>query len=127
MADLAKAFDVNRDTLNEWAKAHEEFAVSLRQGREDAIDKVERALHERATGYRHASEKIVVVGNEVVRVPIEVQYPPDTGAAKLLLTNLRAGNWKDRQNVEHSGTLTLEQLVGESLKRTDPPPAADHG
>lgn len=130
MADIAKVFEVNVDTLNEWQKAHEEFAVAIRQGREDAVDKIERALHERAAGYRHKSEKIVVVGNEVVRVPIEVQYPPDTAAARLLLTNLRAGNWKDKQSVEHSGTLTLEQLVGESLKRdkpTEPPSAQTRG
>jgi hypothetical protein len=136
LADLAQLFDVARSTIQDWQAAHPAFAVAIKLGREDATDKVEASLFERATGYRHASEKIVVVsggegmGSSVERVPIEVQYPPDTAAARLWLTNLRAGNWKDRQSVEHSGTLTLEQMVGESLKRDTPPaspPSADHG
>ncbi len=125
--DVAKLLGVNSDTINEWRKVHPEFSVAIELGRDDAVDAVERALWERATGFTHPSEKVVVVsggegmGSHVEKVPITVQYPPDTAAIKLLLTNKRAREWKDRTEVEHTGKLTLEQLVGEAIKPTTPP------
>lgn len=115
--DIAEVFEVNEHTIGEWKQRHPEFAAALALGKEDASDAVERALFQRATGYTWDSEKIVVVsdggqaGSHVERVPIKEHVPPDVAAAKYWLGNRRGKDWSDKQQVEHSGTLSLEQLV----------------
>ena len=105
LADLAQLFEVNRDTIVEWKKNHVEFSVAVLAGREDATDKVERALYERATGYVAPVEKILVVDGAIERVATTEHYPPETNAAKLWLLNMRGQGWKEKQEVQHTGSI----------------------
>lgn len=122
LVDLAELFEVNPDTITEWQAAHPEFSVAIKLGREDATDRVERALYERAVGYKHPTVKPMVVsggqgmGSSIEMVNLTEQYPPDTAAAALWLKNRRAKEWRDRQEIEHSGTLTLEQILAVASK-----------
>jgi hypothetical protein len=133
LADLAEAFDVARSTIQEWQANHTEFAVAIRLGREDATDKVERALFERATGYSHKEEKLLVVGGgqgmgaAVERHETVAHYPPDTKAAQLWLNNLRADRWKDKQHVEMTVNADLADRLTKAQERITPPAADDHG
>lgn len=120
-AEMAELFGVCRATIETWQVEHPEFLVAVKLGREDATDRVERALFERATGYEHQTEKILTVGqgggvSEVERVPFIEHYPPDTAAIKLWLTNRRQVAWRERTEVEHSGTLSLAQIVAGTPK-----------
>ncbi len=127
-AEMAELFGVCRATIETWQVEHPEFLVAVKLGREDATDRVERALFERATGYEHPGEKIVVVsggqgmGSSVERLDTIERFPPDTAAIKLWLTNRRQVAWRDRTQVEHSGTLTLAEIVG---GMPQPPPPAE--
>lgn len=122
LADLAQLIGVARSTIQMWQENHPEFSVAIKLGREDATDRVERALFERAVGYNHKEEKLLVVsggqgaGSTVERHETIAHYPPDTKAAQLWLNNLRPDRWKDKQHVEHTGKVTLESLLGESRK-----------
>jgi transposase-like protein len=128
VADLAEHFGVSRDTITQWRHAHPEFSAAIDLGREDACDRVARALFERAVGYEHPAVKILAVsdggdsGSHVEKVPYTERYPPDPAAARFFLTNRRAKEWRERQEVEHSGEvkLTLEQALAESLAPTKP-------
>jgi transcriptional regulator with XRE-family HTH domain len=127
LADVAEYLGVNPDTINEWRKAHPLFSVAIDLGKEDACDRVARALFERAVGYEHPAVKILAVsdgssGSHVEKVPYVERYPPDPAAARFFLTNRRAKEWRERQEVEHSGEvkLTLEQALAESLAPTKP-------
>jgi hypothetical protein len=121
LADIAEHFGVNRDTITEWQIRHPEFSAAIELGREDASDAVERALFERARGYSHPAVKILTVsggqgmGSSVEQIPYTEHYPPDPEAAKYWLKNRRPATWRDKQEVEHTGKLTLEQLVDASL------------
>ena len=84
-------------------KLFPEFSAAVRQGKEDASDRVERALFERACGYSHPAVKILVVDKGVQKVDYIQHYPPDTAAASLWLRNMRPVYWKERQTLEHSG------------------------
>ncbi len=115
--DIAEAFGIARTTLDDWLKAHPEMATEYALGRDEASDHVEKALFERAVGYSHPSEKIVVVssgqglGSSVERVDITEHYPPDPAALKLWLTNRRSREWKERISQEHSGEVAMQPLV----------------
>jgi len=122
LSDLAELLGVARATIQNWMQVHPAFLVAINQGRQDADDRVERALYERATGYTYDSEKIVTLsggdgaGSMVERVPIKEHCPPDVNAQRYWLNNRRPAVWRDRQAVEHSGgvTLTLEQILAQS-------------
>ena len=77
---------------------------------------VEAALFRRATGYSHDSVKILQNAGEAVVVPYVEHVAPDTNAAKFWLLNRRPDRWRDKQEVEHSGSLTLGELVEAARK-----------
>jgi hypothetical protein len=121
-AEMASFFEVNEDTINEWKRVHPEFSVSIARGKGDADGDVAEKLYRRAMGYSHDAVKIFMPAgaSEPVYAPYVEHYPPDTQAASLWLRNRQPAKWRDKQDVEHSGTLTLEQLVLQSMKPKDP-------
>lgn len=102
---IAKKMGVNIATLYDWKKKYPEISESLKKGKEviDAI--VENALLKRALGYRY-DEVTIENGIETKRVTKEVQ--PDTTAQIFWLKNRRPDKWRDKQNVEVSGSLKTE-------------------
>jgi hypothetical protein len=127
--DIARALGVARSTFDEWRTLHPEFSAALEAGDEDADIRVERALFERAVGYKHPETKLMTVsrpggmgqsgGSMVERHEVTAHYPPDTAAAKFWLTNRRRKLWSDKQKIEHEGTLTLEQMLKESWAKAE--------
>lgn len=113
--DLARFFNVDPATVDRWIAKHDEFRGSLKAGREEADAKVSQRLYMRALGYSHEAVKIVAdakSGAEHI-VPYTEHYPPDTTACIFWLKNRRPDRWRDKQDLEHSGTLTLEQLLAQ--------------
>lgn len=131
LADLAKAFGVARSTIEEWQKHHPAFSVAIKLGREDACDRVERALFERATGYSWDSEKLITVsdggGSHVERHPIKEHVPPDPAALKFFLANRRRKEWAERQQIEggDGGPLVVKIVRTSDAPGTLAPPKMD--
>jgi len=115
--DIAGFFKVGEATVQRWKERHPEFRASILEGREVADANVAERLYMRALGYSHEAVKIFMPAGaeEPVYAPYTEHYPPDTQAASLWLRNRQPRRWRDKQEVEHSGTLTLEQLVAQSL------------
>ncbi len=86
------------------------------RGREIADSEVAVKLRDRALGYSHAAVKIVVVNGEVQKVPYIQHYPPDTAAASLWLRNRQPKKWRDKTEMDLTGSLTIEQLVAGSME-----------
>ena len=115
---IAVKMGVSLKTIANWKNEHEEFLHALKAGKEEPDDLVEKSLFERATGYTYDSEKIVVLsmgqglGSETERVPIKEHCPPDVTAQIFWLKNRRPDRWRDKQEVEHTGgiSVTLESL-----------------
>lgn len=99
--DLARLFDCSRITIIEWKSSHPEFADAIYQGKHLADGEVANALFQRAIGYEHEAVKIFAdpKTGDSLSIPYIEHYPPDTGAAKMWLTN-RSKHWKDKQTVE---------------------------
>ena len=105
--ELADFFEVEVRTLYRWKAENAEFCQALKSGKDEADDRVERSLYARANGYEHDEVDIRVVMNQIVKTPIRKFYPPDTTAAIFWLKNRKPSEWRDKQELEHSGAVTL--------------------
>jgi hypothetical protein len=120
-AELAGVFGVDERTINRWKDDHPDFCQSISRGKVIADADVAERMYRRALGYEHDAVKIFMPAGayEPVYAPYTEHYPPDTAAASLWLRNRQPGKWRDKHEHEHSGSLTLEQLVVGSLEQKD--------
>jgi transposase-like protein len=103
---------INPSTLYDWKKKHPKISEALKRGKEVVDRQVENALLKKALGYRY-DEVVYEDGKEVRRITKEVQ--PDTTALIFWLKNRKPAEWRDKQNIEHSGSITYEKLLGEII------------
>jgi hypothetical protein len=101
--ELADFFEVTEKTLNNWKLESDEFLQSLKSGKDEADDRVERSLFARAVGYVHDDIDIRVVEGRIEQTPIVKHYAPDTTAAIFWLKNRRKEEWRDKVTQEHTG------------------------
>jgi len=111
--ELADFFEVSEVTLNAWKKRYPEFIKSLKTGKSDADERVERSLYHKAIGYSHDSEKVFQHQGSVVRAPFREHVPPDTTAAIFWLKNRRPAEWRDRKEVDLGVQDSLADLLRE--------------
>lgn len=117
--DLAEMFGVSLRTISYWRSGKEEFAGALKLGKNEADDRVEQALYNRAMGFSHADTDIRVVDGAIVETPIVKHYAPDTTAAIFWLKNRRPDEWRDKQELEHSGNIALTDRILAARKRAN--------
>lgn len=110
-AEMADFFEVTEQTWNNWKLAHEDFFESLKEWKAEADLRVERSLYERAIGYSHPEDKIFNDGGEPLVVPTRKNYPPDTTAAIFWLKNRQSGNWRDKQETEHTVSDDMKSFL----------------
>lgn len=115
--ELADFFGVDTLTIYRWRNHNETFCNAVMCGKELADERVARSLFNRAVGYSFESEKVFQFQGQIVRAKTVEHVPPDPGAAMNWLKNRRKEEWRDKQDVEHSGEITLESLVMGSLKK----------
>ena len=116
-ADMAKFFEVSEQTINAWKNAHPAFLESIKKGKEFADADVASKLYHRAMGYEHAEDDIRAVNGEIIITSTTKHYPPDTTAAIFWLKNRQKDKWRDKQEIEHSGEVSLVQRIQEARKR----------
>lgn len=113
---IAENIGVRTSTLYDWKLRFSEFSEALKSGKEVVDRAVENALLKRALGYRYDeitreavkqtnedTGDLVTVMAETKRVTKEVQG--DTTAQIFWLKNRRPDKWRDKQDVEHSGSI----------------------
>ena len=111
--ELADFFGVDEKTIERWRVAHEEFCLSITQGKVAADANMAQRLYMRGMGYSHDAVKIFMPAgaDEPVYAPYTEHYPPDTQAASLWLRNRQPAKWRDKQEHEHSGNVTINRIV----------------
>ena len=113
-AELGDFFGVTERTINNWKDEHPSFFQSIKAGKVKADAIVAHSLYHRAIGYKHDAVKILTVadgnnmGSHVEAVPYVERYAPDTAAAIFWLKNRRPDVWRDKQEHDHTVTLTPE-------------------
>jgi hypothetical protein len=106
-ADIANFFDICEATVNNWKIKHKSFLESIKRGKEIADMDVAQSLHKRATGYEQEIIKVFQYQGEPVVIPVIEKIAPDTGAAMAWLKNRQPRYWRDKQDIEHSGSVDL--------------------
>lgn len=118
-AEMAEFFGVAISTLNLWKVKHPEFSEALSIGKEIADNRVVNSLYQRAMGYSHPDVDIRVVEGQVVQTELIKHYPPDSTAMIFWLKNRDPSNWRDKTDIEHSGSIAgltddqIEQKIRE--------------
>ena len=119
--DMADFFDTSEQTINSWKKNYPEFLESLKRGKMEADSVIAQKLFHRAKGYDHPEDKIFNANGEPLVVPTTKHYPPDTVAAIFWLKNRQPAKWRDRQDINHSGSMDInnpyKDLTTEELKK----------
>jgi hypothetical protein len=116
-ANLARAFDVDLDTIAFWQSVSKKFAAACKLAMDAAEQRLERALYERGTGYTETVDTIVVIGGKPMLARRKVAVRADPKAAKA---------WLDRRKAEADVTRKnpLEalacQLIGTALRPKEP-------
>lgn len=101
--DLADFFQVSIRTINNWKSEHPQFLQSLKGGKDQADDRVERSLYQRAVGYTHDSTHFSSFQGSVTETPFRNHCPPDVTAQIFWLKNRKPELWRDRQSHELTG------------------------
>lgn len=121
---IAKNLGVAYSTLKEYKKKYPAFLAALKKGKEVIDFEVENALLKRALGYRYkeiTKEFSEATGKLEVTKEVEKEVAPDTTAQIFWLKNRKPQEWRDKQDIEHSGSMKVnnpyEELSTEELKR----------
>lgn len=106
--ELCLFFDVNNKTLRTWFVKHPEFSAAIVDGKGVSDERVKRSLYQRAVGMYIDTEKIFMPAgaSKPVRAKTREYIPPDTAACMHWLKNRDRENWRDKQDVHHSGGVS---------------------
>lgn len=115
-ADLAEFFGVNTTTIWRWTGVHEDFCNALKAGKQEADERVERSLYQKAVGYEYDAVKIFNANGSPMVVPYREKCPPDTTAAIFWLKNRRSDKWRDVHKHEHGGPGDFDNMSDDELR-----------
>ncbi len=109
---LAEALNIDTPTLSQWRREHRAFDDAITRGGVLADAKVAESAYHRALGYRHDAVKIFPGSAETgpVIVPYVEHYPPDTNAALAWLARRQPELWRERKEVDITGSMTHQLL-----------------
>ncbi len=113
---------IHPSTLYEWQKKYPDIAESLKRGKEVVDRQVENALLKRALGYEYEEVKQIVekdeMGKDRKRVEkIKKVALPDTTAQIFWLKNRKPEQWRDKHNIDHSGTMEVKSDEAEKYEK----------
>ena len=109
--ELAKALDINIDTLYAWMHDDPVFSDALKKGREEADGNVVGALYKKAVGYKYEEEVMTQQGVQTIIKTAQ----PDTTSIIFFLKNRRPDKWRDRHEYKHE----VSGIDEEKSKLTD--------
>jgi len=107
---IAKNLGIAYSTFREYKNKHPALSAALKKGKEVVDRQVENALLKRALGYEYEEVKTYVEidghGREKKRKEITKKIiAPDTTAQIFWLKNRKPHEWRDKRDVEHSGSV----------------------
>jgi hypothetical protein len=119
--EVADYFGITTRTLYRWKLQYPEFCQALKVGKENADERVERALYQRATGYYYNEKQAHKIkqpdGSEgIVVVEVEKYMPPAEGAQQFWLKNRRRRDWADLKQIEVGGPGDFSQMTDDELQ-----------
>ncbi|MFL0165256.1 transposase [Candidatus Clostridium helianthi] len=111
---IAHNLGINPDTLYEYKKLYPEFSEALKKGKEIIDIEVENALLKRALGYKYIENTREVdekTGELIITKQVEKEVQPDTTAQIFWLKNRKPSEWRDKQEIEHTGETNINMIT----------------
>jgi hypothetical protein len=115
---------ISKDTFYRYKREHQDFSDILKKGKEVVDRQVENALLKRALGYTYVETKTEESEKDGIKTTTTVkEVVPDTTAQIFWLKNRKRNEWRDKQEIEHSGETTsnvnidMSKLSLEELKK----------
>ena len=106
--EVAEHLGVDIRTVHRWKKTHPEFQKALIETKATLDSRVELSLYRVAIGYRYTEVEVTLEDGKVTkRIEREREVPPNVAAIRLWLTNRDGANWRDKQDVNVTGDLTI--------------------
>lgn len=121
--DMARNMRISVSTFYDWQKRFPEFSESLKINKDIADFKVENALYQKACGMI-VEETVLTMTTDPITGKIlkntrttKRHIPPDTLAAIFWLKNRQPKFWRDKQEVELSGTVGIADDLRKARER----------
>lgn len=105
---IAGNMGISTSTLYDWKNKYPEIVEALKRGKEVVDVAVENALYKRAMGYKY--DEITREGGVITKI-VTKEVQPDTTAQIFWLKNRKPAEWRDKQDIEHSGKIELPNIV----------------
>jgi hypothetical protein len=105
--EMADSLGIDQVTLDRWKARHTEFGIAIEHGKIRADAEIAESLFNRARGMSVRAVKIfqgTPEGGPVI-VPHQEHLPPDVGAAKLWLSRRQPDLWREKQQIDITGTV----------------------
>lgn len=115
--EVAAKLHVCVDSFEHYKKAHPELIEALREGKDEADEKVVSSLLRRACGYEYTVEKVTAIpgpdGKSTIKAVerIKQEMPPSVTAMIFYLKNRCSGLWQDVIGHRHDGKIKLEDAA----------------
>lgn len=112
-ADIAKRIGIRRETLYDWKNKYPLISNALKKGKEIIDIEVENSLLKRAMGYEYeevTEERVGEMGLITTKI-VKKQVVPDTTAQIFWLKNRKPKEWRDKQEIDIQGQISLETLI----------------
>lgn len=110
---IAKNLGVAYSTFREYKSKYPALMAALKKGKEVVDIEVENALLKRAKGYSYNEVTQELMRNPttganelVITKIVKKEVQPDTTAQIFWLKNRKPKEWRDKQEIEHSGETT---------------------
>lgn len=123
---IAHNIGINKDTLYEWQKRFSDFSDALKKGKEVVDREVENALLKRALGYEYdevtqepVTDKDTGITEMRVTKRVTKQIVPDVTAQIFWLKNRKPDEFRDKRDVELSGSVDLGSIIEKARGRAD--------
>lgn len=112
---IADNIGIRRETLWEWKKKFPNISNTLKKGKEVIDRQVENALLKRALGYKYdeTTREQMENGDLVVTKIVTKEVHPDTTAQIFWLKNRKPFEWRDKQSIEHTGEMNINNPFSE--------------
>lgn len=123
---IAHNMGINKDTLCVWKNRFPEFADAIKKGKEVVDREVENAMLKRALGYEYdevtqepVTDKDTGITEMRVTKRVTKQIVPDVTAQIFWLKNRKPEEFRDKRDVELSGSVDLGSIIEKARGRAD--------
>lgn len=123
---IAHNIGITQTTLYEWQKRFPELSEALKKGKEVVDREVENAMLKRALGYEYdevtqepVTDKDTGITEMRVTKRVTKQIVPDVTAQIFWLKNRKPEEFRDKRDVELSGSVDLGSIIEKARGRAD--------